>query len=273
MIPGFKKKVKMKNLSVDCKANPPYDKATFSLVNMEEEPAPLTRNEDSRNIFTDYFDCGTVPPSKEEQTDRDTGIMLEDANGIYKDLVVNRRDSSLLIGDNGFGYPNKERSIVQKKLNDQPLVVLTDYLTNESYNKIEIGQTKPVQTSDEKNEKTIINPDCQDYLEKGYFKLGQSKVVKETKHKMIFDVKKVSTKKLSFQSLSFKAENAHLDVVSESQKMIKKKKKTVNPLQLKVIRKNGKLQMVNFDNNLITFCGDCVNCLKKEDCGECPHCR
>lgn len=48
-------------------------------------------------------------------------------------------------------------------------------------------------------------------------------------------------------------------------------------LKLKVVKlkygDSDKFKFVDFNNRLVTFCGECANCQRKKDCGKCRHCR
>lgn len=53
--------------------------------------------------------------------------------------------------------------------------------------------------------------------------------------------------------------------------------RTTAHLKLKAVKfkngQNNELKFVDFDNRLVTFCGKCSHCQRKEDCGRCRHCR
>ena len=44
-------------------------------------------------------------------------------------------------------------------------------------------------------------------------------------------------------------------------------------IKLKALNINGELRFVDFNNCLVTFCGNCANCKKSEDCMKCKHCK
>ena len=48
-------------------------------------------------------------------------------------------------------------------------------------------------------------------------------------------------------------------------------------LKLKVVKlkygESDEFKFVDFNNRLVTFCGECANCQRKQDCGKCRHCR
>ena len=48
-------------------------------------------------------------------------------------------------------------------------------------------------------------------------------------------------------------------------------------LKLKVVKlkygESDEFKFVDFNNRLVTFCGECANCQRKKDCGKCRHCR
>ena len=52
---------------------------------------------------------------------------------------------------------------------------------------------------------------------------------------------------------------------------------TLSYLKLKVVKlkygQSDEFKFVDFDNRIITFCGECAHCQRKEDCGKCRHCR